>query len=213
MQVTTYGAYDTVVISARKQAGPVNRRSSTPDERRAMGERLRNTAKAAGFTSDSMAERLGIQGGSVRGWWSGRNEPSFARLKAYSEAVGVSISFLVFGSERPMGPVGTLQEWRIRYADLIAQGIDPAEAVDRISAEMPLDDVGGIPVDELTPGERDLLVGQGVKLRLKLNQMAGGHWLDLTPEQKEVVLRLIETMARENQRLRSEPPPSSNASR
>lgn len=171
-----------------------------------MGERLRTTAKAAGFTSDSMAERLGIQGGSVRGWWSGRNEPSFARLKAYSDAVGVSISYLVFGSERPMGPVGTLQEWRVRYADLIAQGVDPAEAVDQISGEMPESEIGGIPVDELTPEERDLLVGQGVRLRLTLNQMAGGDWLLLTPEQKEVVLRLVETMGRENQRLRQTNP-------
>lgn len=184
----------------------MNRRTSTPDERRALGERLRTTAKAAGFTSDSMAERLGIQGGSVRGWWSGRNEPSFARLKAYSDAVGVSISYLVFGSERPMGPVGTLQEWRVRYADLIAQGVDPAEAVDQISGEMPESEIGGIPVDELTPEERDLLVGQGVRLRLTLNQMAGGDWLLLTPEQKEVVLRLVETMGRENQRLRQTNP-------
>ncbi|HEY9015478.1 MAG TPA: helix-turn-helix transcriptional regulator, partial [Gemmatimonadales bacterium] len=89
-------------------------RSTTLEERKALGERLRQTAQAAGFTSDSIAERLGIQGGSVRGWWVGRNAPSFARLRQYADLVKVSVSYLLTGSQSPMGSHGTLQEWRLR---------------------------------------------------------------------------------------------------
>jgi transcriptional regulator with XRE-family HTH domain len=171
-----------------------------------MGERLRETARQVGLTSDAIAEKLGVQGGSVRGWWRGRNEPAFEKLKAYADLVGVSISYLMFGSEKPMGPAGTLREWRIRFADLIAAGVDPAEAIDQISGEMPESEVGGIPVDALTREERELLTGQGIKLKSELDRLADGHWLDLTMQQKEAILRLVETMARENQRLRGSPP-------
>lgn len=87
-------------------------RSSSKEDRQAVGARLRETAKAVGLTSDQVAERLGVQGGSVRGWWVGRNEPSFSRLKQYAEMVGVTTGYLLFGVDRAMGPSGTLQERR-----------------------------------------------------------------------------------------------------
>lgn len=166
----------------------MTQRSSSPEERKAVGGRLRETAKAAGYTSDEIAEKLGVQGGSVRGWWVGRNEPSLSRLQQYAELVKVSTGYLLFGVEAAMGPSGTLQEWRLRFAELVRQGVDPVEAIDRITG------TGSSLPEPLTEAERELLSGAGPAMRAALEEASGGRWERLSPEQREAVLRLIETM-------------------
>ena len=175
----------------------MTQRSSTPGERKAVGARLRDTAKAAGLTSDEIAEKLGVQGGSVRGWWVGRNEPSFTRLRKYAELVGVSTGYLLFGVDREMGPSGTLQEWRLRFAELIARGVNPLEALDQITGS-PHWNQTGIPDDRLTPEERTLLgdPAAGDAMRSALSEATADSWERLTEDQKSAVLHLIETMAR-----------------
>lgn len=168
-------------------------RSSTPEERRAVGARLRDTARAANLTSDQIAEALGVQGGSVRGWWVGRNEPSLGRLQQYAELVKVSPSYLLFGVEREMGASGTVQEVRLRLADLVNRGMDPAEAIDQILAEMNhVPASPGIPEKGLTPQERGLLSGKGPLMRRLLQALAGGKFDRLSDRRKEAILTLIE---------------------
>lgn len=48
-----------------------------------LGERLKRLAHAAGFTAETLAERLGCSPSAVWAWWSGRNEPGVeAQLRA-----------------------------------------------------------------------------------------------------------------------------------
>jgi len=64
-----------------------------------IGERLRNAASEAGYTSESIAEQLGNTGGAVRGWWVGRNQIPLDLLVNYARLVGRSLSYLITGTE------------------------------------------------------------------------------------------------------------------
>lgn len=78
-----------------------------------MGTRLKRVAKAAGFTSAAIGDRVGVEGGTVRGWWRGYSEPDAEKLRRYATACRVSVDYLV-GNDEPLPPAGTLQEWRLR---------------------------------------------------------------------------------------------------
>lgn len=155
-----------------------------------LGARLRDAAQAAGYTSDSIAEALAVQGGSVRGWWVGRNEPSLERLKKYAQLVGRSPGFLLYGEERPLEPSETLQAWREQFAKLVRDGVDPLQALDRVS--------GMSSESALSEEEKEAISGEGEAMRTVLQEASGGHWERLNADQREAVLRLIETMARTN---------------
>jgi transcriptional regulator with XRE-family HTH domain len=160
--------------------------------RRERGDRLKKAAKKAGFTSDQIGELLGVEGGTVRGWWRGASEPSIDMLTHYARLTLVSVSYLIEG-DRPMGPSGTLQEWLLRYAELIRQGVSPLEAINRITGVNSVSDPG-IPGDRLTPEERALLAGDADAMQATLEDASGGQWDRLTDAQKLAVLQLIETM-------------------
>jgi transcriptional regulator with XRE-family HTH domain len=168
----------------------MNRRSSRLEERRALGSRLRDAAQAAGYTSDSMAEALGVQGGSVRGWWVGRNEPSLERLKQYAALVRRSPGFLLYGEERPIEPPETLKAWREQFAELVRAGVEPLEALDQVS--------GTAAEGSMSAEDRQAISGAGDAMRAVLQEASGGHWDRLNADQREAVLRLIETMAQAN---------------
>jgi transcriptional regulator with XRE-family HTH domain len=161
--------------------------------RRERGERLKKAAKKAGFTSDQIGELLGVEGGTVRGWWRGASEPSIDMLTHYARLTLVSVSYLIEG-DRPMGPSGTLQEWLLRYAELIRQGVPPLEAINQITGVSSVGDPG-IPEDRLTPEEREILAGEATAMQAVLEEASGGQWDRLNDEQRLAVLRLIETMA------------------
>lgn len=167
-------------------------------ERRAFGQRLKRVAQAAGYTSETLAELLGLTAGAVRTWWVGRNEPSRDMLTEYARVCGVSVAYLLTGGEEAMGPSGTLQEWRLRFAELIRQGAEPLEAIDRITGPQTTRVEGW----DLTPEEREVLESSGPEMRARLEEASGGHWDDLNEEQREAVVRLVETMAKANR-----PPP------
>jgi len=131
--------------------------------------------------------------GAVRNWWVGKNEPSRDIFTEYARLTKVSVGYLIEG-DQPMGPSGTLQEWRLRFAELIRQGLDPLEAIDRITGSATAGETG-IPDERLTPEEREVLAGSGPAIAAALEEASEGRWDRLTPEQKEAVLRLIETIA------------------
>lgn len=162
------------------------------------GARLKRLAKSAGFTAESLAERLGCSPSAVWAWWSGRNEPSVDMLRAYAEAVKVSVDYLV-GQEGPMGPAGSLQEWRLRFADLLRQGVSPDEAIDRITGPSYLDAESLVlPDSEMTAEERAILKGSAEAMREVLEHHSGGRWEELTVDQRAAVLQLIEVMVQGN---------------
>ena len=156
------------------------------------GQRLKKAAKAVGFTSDTIGERVGKEGGTVRGWWRGYSEPDADTLALYAAACRVSIDYLVAGSERAMGPSGSLAEWRLRFAELIRQGMDPIAAIDKITGP-PRTGVEGW---ALTPEEKELLAGSGPQMREAQEEQSRGQWEQLSDEDRELVLRVMERLAR-----------------
>ena len=165
-----------------------------------LGRRLKRLAKAAGYTAETLAEQLGCSPSAVWAWWAGRNEPSVDSLRAYARAVSVSVDYLVSGEDLPMGPVGTLREWRLRYAHLVAQGVDPAEAIDRISGPSFVD-TPMLADSDLTAEERAILTGSADAMREVLEEIAatldalGPHlpdyWETLTDRERRTLTRSL----------------------
>lgn len=170
-----------------------NKERTGAKKRPAIAGRLKRTAQAAGYTSETIAERLGITAGAVRNWWVGRNEPSLEMLDSYAKATGVSVSYLVSGGE--VQPYVSERERRLRMADLIAQGANPIEAMEKSFEDVPeaLRSRGW----EITEDQRALLAGAGDAMRQELERASGGQWALLSPEQKEAVLRVILAMTPE----------------
>jgi transcriptional regulator with XRE-family HTH domain len=181
-----------VVTSEKKNGGRSSKKAKPP-----LAQRLKRAAQGAGFTSESLSERLGVTPGAVRSWWTGRNEPSVETLKDYAAVCRVSIHYLITGDE-PVPPVGTLQEWQLQFANLVRQGMDPAEAIDRITGMGP-------GAAAMTAEERASLTGSGAAMREVLEQHSGGRWEELTDDQRHAVLLVIQAMAKAN---RSDRPPS-----
>lgn len=165
-------------------------------ERRAFGQRLKRAAQAAGFTSETIAETLGVSPGAVRNWWAGKNEPSRDALSHYARITRLQIGYLLRGSDEPMGPTGTLQEWRLRFAELIRQGVEPRAAINQITGGNHVGEPGIAP-DRLTEEEKQLLEGAGPRMRQVLEEVSGGQWDRLSDDKKEAILRLIEAMAQD----------------
>lgn len=168
-----------------------------PNHRIALGQRLKASAKARGLKSDAVGEALQVEGGTVRGWWRGYSEPDTDRLRLYARLVGVSVDYLVSGADQPMGPIGSLQEWRLRYADLIRAGVSPLDAIEKITGPVlgPENDYG-IPDEALTEEERTVLA-QPIRWRV-IEAISPGQWEELTADQKDAVLRVVQAMARAN---------------
>lgn len=152
--------------------------------RKEIGERLKQTAVEAGFTSGSIAERLGNTDGAVRGWWNGRNQIPIEMLKEYSRLVGRSLAYLITGEEEG-DPEAVLVAW----AKLLMSGHEPGAALDRVRS-------GGA---KLTRQERDLLAAQAALLRGDLTTAAGADWERLTDSQRRQILRQIAEMVRSSE--------------
>lgn len=163
-------------------------------QRSPLGRRLKWASEQAGLTSEVLAERLGVGPSTVRGWWTGHSEPSVDMLRQYAALTGVSADYLVSGSYQPTGQSGTIEQWRLRFAEMIRQGVDPTEAFDRMVGAPHLNRTG-IPEEKLTEQERQLLQGAGPAMNGVLDEMSGGRWDRLTDDQKQALLHLIETMA------------------
>lgn len=169
--------------------------------RRVRGERLRDAATAAGYTSDTIAELLGYSGGGVRGWWVGKTEPPLDALIRYAELVGRSVEYLLTGEERRSdqpsaeGTIAALEAFRHAWQTAVEAGEDPASAVDRI--------LGG---DEfLKPADRKRLTNEAAAIREFFASGNGKEWAKLGGEQRRLISDLIRMLSRQRRR-ESDPP-------
>lgn len=155
-----------------------------------LAERLRYAAGRAQLTSEVLAERLGVTGGAVRRWWTGTNEPKLATLLSYARAVPCSVFWLVTGQYREELPE---RFWRfaLAFADLVADGLDPASAVEEVTGMM------------LTPKEARRLSRAAEGMVALLFFHSGGAWSLLSAAEKVEVLRKIESLAAANQQRRA----------
>lgn len=64
------------------------------DNKKILGKRIKQLRKLAGFTQDDLAERIGIETGSLSGIESGRNFPSMNTVEKISNALKVELRAL-----------------------------------------------------------------------------------------------------------------------
>lgn len=160
-------------------------------QRSPLGQRMKWGAEQVGLTSEVIAERLGVGASTVRGWWTGHSEPAVEMLRQYAALTLVSVDYLVSGSDQTMGSSGSLAEWRLRFSELVRQGLEPMEAIDRITGEKP----AGVEDWDLTTEEREVLTGAGPAMRQTLQKVAP-NWESLSEQDREIVLALIERLAK-----------------
>lgn len=73
-------------------------------------ERFREAARKAGLTSEEIARRMGVVGGTVRQWWCGQNEPGMASLQKYAAITGFPIGWF-YGEEGKLSEPHRLELW------------------------------------------------------------------------------------------------------
>lgn len=88
--------------------------------------RIREARKQAGIKQVDLCTRLGISQGALSGWENGKYEPGRAGWLSLSEALGVSVDYLMGGS-LPVDPPGaslSADEMRLlaAYRELNQQG-------------------------------------------------------------------------------------------
>jgi transcriptional regulator with XRE-family HTH domain len=155
---------------------------SSKKAKSALGERLKRAAHGAGFTSETLSERLGgVTAGAVRRWWNGSNEPSVETLKSYAALTGVSLSDLI-PDNVPIKDPTSLEEMLFRWARLAEDRSGGAEAMRSVRGDWgSLDEAGRRELDRLAPGMLQLL-----------SDLAGGEWAALDePRQREAVAKLL----------------------
>jgi transcriptional regulator with XRE-family HTH domain len=111
-----------------------------------LAARLRGTARAANLTSEDLAHRLEVKASTVRAWWSGRNQPPAGKLRAYAEAVGTRVSYLLTGGpdfealspeeEREQSRVGLkyVHQLRSDFDRQHMEEVDPHDLIERANA-------------------------------------------------------------------------------
>lgn len=164
--------------------------------RRIRGERLRDAATAAGYTSETIAELLGYSGGGVRGWWVGKTEPPLDALIRYAELVGRSVEYLLTGEERRSDQppaeeiVSALEAFRRLWQSAVEAGEEPASAVDRL--------LGG---DEfIAPADRKRLTDEAAAIREFFASGNGKEWAKLGDDQRRVISELIRMLGQPRRR-------------
>lgn len=145
------------------------------------GKRLKAAAKAKGLTSERIGEQLGVEGGTVRGWWRAYSEPDIGRLRLYAEVCGVSLDYLVTGTDL-----------RLRFAKLIDEGTDPWAAIEMLADELHVDLQRLL--QRVREDRRPVIEGAGEDMRATLTEASGGRWDLLNEEQQGAVLRLLDAM-------------------
>jgi transcriptional regulator with XRE-family HTH domain len=172
----------------------MNDKDERKEFKRQLGDRMRSAARTGGWTSDRLAEAMDVEGGTVRGWWVGRTEPSVGKLTRYAELVKVSVEWLLHGDERPMGASGLFIEWFLRVRALTDRGLTPAEAIEEVTGPAPT----GVEGWELTPEERELLGGPPGEVNALLHPRSPDLLpllLQLSAEDQQMVRQLIARLA------------------
>lgn len=151
-----------------------------------VGRRLKETAKRRGLTSGAVGEALGVEDGTVRGWWRGYSEPSYEKLVAYADLVGSSVSYLLTGREDMGAVLVRLQAALTEFRAAVIAGEAPLAAWERILGR----------ADVLTGAEREVLSVDPTGLRAYLTSVDGVEWVALDPEQHRLVRELVYLLGR-----------------
>ena len=67
-----------------------------------LGERVRDRRKAAGLNQAELAALVGVSQAAVSDWEKGKATPSIGGAGALAKALGVELSWLVYGDEEPV---------------------------------------------------------------------------------------------------------------
>jgi transcriptional regulator with XRE-family HTH domain len=150
------------------------------DQRKALGQRLKQTAKAAGFTSEQIGERLGYTGGGVRGWWMGKAEPPMDVLRRYSELVGRSVDYLVRGVGSDHDFDNVVCDAIAHWADLVASKVSGTEAMAVVLGDRFRDPPTRKRLDEVAPQMLEML-----------SEHAGKSWEEASEADRRRAVRLL----------------------
>lgn len=151
------------------------------DSRLEIGKRMKQAAKSAGMSSAAIGRIVGVEDGTVRGWWRGRGQPDPSKLAAYAEAVRCSADYLLTGE----GPSATLDAWHHRFADLVLRGMGADEAL--IVATQ-----GQV---KISPEDQRRLRDSTPGIRADLEKGSGGKFERLSPEEQQQIFAEIDRLA------------------
>lgn len=144
---------------------------------------MKSLAKAAGYTSASLGELLGVEDGTVRGWWRGLNEPGVDMLNAYALRVGVSLGYLVNGTD-PMG------EALLTWARAVDAGSDGAQAYESLAVDP----------GRLTAEQKHGIARLAPEMLKWVRRKAGADWASRSDEELIAVLMDVLVQAQRSQR-------------
>jgi transcriptional regulator with XRE-family HTH domain len=92
-----------------------------------IGTQIRQERKRRGFNQAQLAERLGVDIGTVSRWETGKNAPTGAQLAALKDAFGVSGDFFEEGpTEAPIETEALLETIRRQQAEIRELRLRPA---------------------------------------------------------------------------------------
>lgn len=150
---------------------------------------MKFAATEIGFTSDSIGEIVGVEGGTVRGWWRGLNVPSPEFLKRYAEGVGRTVEWLLYGNGAGVGGLSTNILNLIGWLDKVKAGAGPVAAYEALGGD----------VESLPPEERAAIEVSRDDLLTDLAARSGDDWSKLSAEQKAHIVLEIRRLAQSSQ--------------
>ena len=165
------------------------------EENQTLGDRLRGAAERANLSSSVIGKRLGVSGSAVRQWWLGSTEPSVGMLQRYAEICGESAYYLITGESDRQRIKRALEIARRQWATAVSDGVDAAEALEALVGD----------AAHLQPDERERLSAESDEIRQFLVSVDGEQWVELTPEQHQVVAGLVELLAKYQQQEDGQP--------
>lgn len=150
-----------------------------------LARRLDTAAARSGLTNEQIGERLGVTGGNVSHWRTGRHRPDVETVQRFAVVVGASDYELLTGREDPSQVVEGYREARRRWQQAVAAGEEPGAAWEAVLGQEAL----------LTPEERQVLQKQQEALARYVISVDGAHWIELSGEEHRIVRDLVHLLA------------------
>lgn len=158
---------------------------------------MKAAAIDAGYTSSGIGEVVGVKDGTVRVWWSGLNQPNAQRIRKYAQAVGKTVSYLLYGEQESTPVPSPLARSLVGWIDLIHAGQEPVEAYAN---------AGGKP-ETLSQQDRSLIQMSRQNVLDDLAARGGADWMSLTEDQKLQIVEEIRRLSERNRKRRKPPAP------
>lgn len=155
-----------------------------------IGKKLRAAWRRKGCTLKVLSDAIGVYPQTIDDWFNDKYRPEPARLLAFAKVTGATMKELGCGDDVWIATGAELDERaKALAADYlrgtltrIAAGMSPAAAFAETTQEE----------GAWTAGERRSLIDGAPALRAYLNQLAGGDWAALDPEeQRRLVADLL----------------------